>query len=375
MSSVQSYQIPQSPQETPPAAVSAPYPWILHPVIDMLFVCGGFFWLLVGLFFATGAKVDLYGSPAAFSLAAISVVGIQLLGDTHTPATLFRVYGSKTTRESLGKIVALIGILALAVGLCTYFVASTTTFFLKIVLAWGLQHQLAQSYGIALVYCYKRGYFMSRGERNVMFGMIQATIVYMVLRMFAFKEFAAFKLNGYNVPFWQIVPEWLCSLSLLVLQASVLLFAAMVLRKYIREKRIFPLPALCTLMTLVILALCTKGAFLVLWYLFSTWWFHSCQYLAVTAAFYFKEKGLPENVPLSQISRMLLTPAFAKYFAVLFVPGFLVFYYLPNWMADHGAEKAIAIAAIYVAFNLHHYITDALIWKLRDPQIQKLLIA
>jgi hypothetical protein len=109
--------------------------------------------------------------------------------------------------------------------------------------------------------------------------------------------------------------------------------------------------------------------------LFSTWWFHSSQYLVITSAFYLKEKGLPENMPVSEIAKMLLKPAFWKYYLLLFSTGFIVFFLLPNWLTSHGAEKAIALAAVYIAFNLHHYITDALIWKLRDPSIQKLLIA
>ncbi len=365
-----------SPAVSPGPSVKAePYKWILHPVIDILFVCGGFFWFLVAVLYASGLKVDLYGSPTAFCLAATSIIGIQLMGDAHQPATLFRVYGSKTTRDTLGKPVALIGLVALAVGLCTFFVASTTTFFLKIILAWGIQHQLAQSYGIALVYCYKRKYYLNKVEKKIMFSMVQATIVFMVLRMFALKDFAAFKLNGYNVPFWQIVPEWLVTVSGVALAVSVLLFGGMVAGKYIKEKVMFPVPAFCTLMTLIALALCASNTFLVVWYLFSTWWFHSSQYLVITSAFYLKERGLPENVPFSQIARLLFTATFAKYYALLFSTGFLFFFLMPNWMADHGAEKAVAIAAVYVAANLHHYITDALIWKLRDPAIQKLLIA
>lgn len=364
------------PENAPKASSSEPYQWIMSPTIDLLFVCGGFFWIIVAALYLTNFEVNLYGSPTAFSLATISILGLQLMGDAHQPATLFRVYGSKTTRDSLGVKVAIIGVLAVAVGLCAFFVTSTTTLLLKIILAWGIQHQLAQSYGIALVYCYKRKYYLNKNEKNVMFWMVQSCIIYMIVRMFSVKEFAAFRLNNsYDVPFWQFLPGWAATVAACVLGASVLLFAGVIVRKYQRDKVMFPIPGLLALMSLIALGFCAGDKFLVIWYLFSTWWFHSCQYLVITSAFYLKERGLPEHLSMTQISKMLLTPTFIRYYLLLFGTGFVVFFLMPNWLVNNGAEKAIALAAVYIAFNLHHYITDALIWKLRDPSIQKLLIA
>ena len=115
--------------------------------------------------------------------------------------------------------------------------------------------------------------------------------------------------------------------------------------------------------------------FIFVWVWFSTTFFHSSQYLVVTSAYYFKEKGLPENVSLWQISKMLKTLDFAKYFAIIFSVGFFVSYLLPNFLADHGASKALAFSSIWVFVNLHHFATDSFIWKLRDPALQKLIIS
>ncbi|MFN8551548.1 MAG: hypothetical protein U0103_08680 [Candidatus Obscuribacterales bacterium] len=375
-SSCQSPSTPPIAPTTPPAASQEPYEWIMGPTIDMLFVCGGFFWIIVAALYLTNFDVNLYGSPTAFSLATVSIIGLQLLGDAHQPATLFRVYGSKTTRDKLGVPVTLIGVFALAVGLCAFFVSSSTMLLLKIILAWGIQHQLAQSYGIALVYCYKRKYYLTKNEKQVMFLMVQSAIVFMIVRMFSVKEFAQFRLsNSIDVPFWNFLPSWTTTVAGCVLGALVLLFAGVVARKYVRDKQMFPLPGLCTLMSLIALGLCAGDKFLIIWYLFSTWWFHSSQYLVITSAFYLKEKGLPENMAFSEIGKLLWSPTFIKYYLLVFGTGFTVFYLIPCWLVSNGVEKAVAIGAVYIAFNLHHYITDALIWKLRDPSIQKLLIA
>jgi hypothetical protein len=214
-------------------------------------------------------------------------------------------------------------------------------------------------------------------EKKIMKSMVDATMVFLILRMFALKDFGTFKLlNLYDVPFFAIVPEWLCSVSLVVMQAAVLLFVGMVVRKYIKEKRLMPIPALLTIMTLTALPLIAGNHFALLYYMFSQWFFHSSQYLVVTSAFYFKEKGLPENMSFHQIGRMLWTPTSFLYFGIVFAVGFLVAFLVPTWMAQFGlAERALCFISIWVFLNVQHFWTDAFIWKLRDPVINKLLIS
>jgi hypothetical protein len=138
---------------------------------------------------------------------------------------------------------------------------------------------------------------------------------------------------------------------------------------------VFPFPALLTLTTLVIMPFLAGPSFVFVWVWFSTTFFHSSQYICVTSAYYFKEKGLPENVSLWQISRMLWTAQFARYFAIIFSVGFLISYLLPTYMASNGVDKALAFSSIWVFVNFHHFATDSFIWKLRDPALQKLLIS
>lgn len=359
------------------AKALGPYPWILNPVIDLLFVCGGAFWLCYLGLSLTHFGYGFDGNIPAQAFFALSVIGLHIFGDGHQPATLFRVYGSKVTRDAIGKPVAVIAFIALLAGLSTLYIHATTAFFIKLVLAWGFQHQLAQSYGIALVYCYKRKYFLNNVEKKIMKFMVDATMVYLIIRMFALKDFGTFKLlNLYDVPFYAFLPEWLCSASLVVLQASVVLFVGMVVRKYVKEKALMPVPALLVIMTLTALPLIAGTHFALLYYMFSQWFFHSSQYLVVTSAFYFKERGLPENVSFHQIGRMLFTKVGFLYFGIVFAVGFLLAFSLPSWMTQVGiADKALCFISIWVFLNIQHFWTDAFIWKLRDPVINKLLVS
>jgi hypothetical protein len=383
-SSANTYQSPPPASSSGSAAKvaaepnkTAPYGWILNPTIDLLFACGGIFWLLFAVFVATGSQINLYGSPAAFWLAVASIMGLHFLGDPHQPATLWRVYFSKSTREKLAVPVSLLLVAAIGIGIWSYMVPAATVFFLKLTLAWGFQHQLAQSFGIALVYCYKRKYYLTKMEKNIMNFMVHATMVFLIVRMFSLKDFGTYVLfNSYNLPFNAVLPEWATTVSLIVLQISVVAFVAMVVRKYIKQKQLFPLPGLLTLSTLIVMPFFAQNAFIMVWMLISQWYFHSSQYLVITSAFYFKERGLPEGVPMHEIAKMLKTKTFAKYYASILLLGFLCSYLFPRWLSEHGAASTgIAFAAVYVAVNLHHFITDAFIWKLRDPAVQKLLVA
>lgn len=359
------------------AQALGPYPWILNPTIDLLFVCGGLFWLCFLGLSLSNFSCGFDGNVTAQCFFALSVIGLHIFGDGHQPATLFRVYGSKVTRQAIGKPVAVIALVALLAGLSTLFIHSTTAFFIKLVLAWGFQHQLAQSYGIALVYCYKRKYFLNNVEKKIMKFMVDATMVYLIIRMFALKDFGTFKLlNLYDVPFYALLPEWLCTASLVVLQVSVVLFAGMVARKYIKEKALMPIPALLVVMTLTALPLIAGTHFALLYYMFSQWFFHSSQYLVVTSAFYFKERGLPANVSLHQIGRMIFTKPGLVYFGAVFAVGFLLAFSLPSFMTQIGiADRALCFISIWVFLNVQHFWTDAFIWKLRDPVINKLLVS
>ncbi len=378
------YQAPSTstssgaPANTAAEEKTAPYPWILNPTIDLLFACGGFFWILFAVFVATGSQMNLYGSSAAFWLAAISIVGAHLLGDSHVPATLWRVYFSKSTREKLATPVSILLVIAIGIGVWAYLVPAATIFFLKFTLAWGFQHQLAQSYGMALVYCYKRKYYLSKIEKNIMSLMVHATMLFLIVRMFSLKDFGAYFLfNGmYQLPFIGLLPEWATTVSLVILQVSVVAFVAMVVRKYIKQKQLFPLPGLMIISTLTLMPFLAQNSFIIVWMLISQWYFHSSQYLVITTAFYFKERGLPEGMPTSKIANMLKTKTFAKYYAAIFLFGFVVSFIFPRWLGAHGAASmGVAFAAVWVTVNMHHFITDAFIWKLRDPVVQKLLVA
>src|SRR3990167_2874697 len=91
------------------ADLNDPHPWILTPALDYLFCCGGLMWLLAGVE-ALGVKPDGH-SYASIILAGILFWGTLLIGEAHGPATLVRVFKSRTTPKLVRTVVVVWGLI------------------------------------------------------------------------------------------------------------------------------------------------------------------------------------------------------------------------------------------------------------------------
>jgi hypothetical protein len=358
------------------AVASDPYPWILHPVIDMLFCCGGFLCLLLTIIVAGGfgQTADLNRSWLGLALLYLNIGGQYIIASSHQPATLWRVYVSKSTRETIGPFVTLSGLLFLACGIYALFNRDFTGILVRVTLAWSVQHTLAQAYGVALIYCLKRKYYLSQRERNIFYWMFQTGLVYLVVRMFTYTNFLQGDLYGLRLPILGPLPQCICATALLIFQLNTLLFAGMVIRKWWRDKVVMPMPALAT----TIMAFATLSFTFVLpaaFVIFIPTFYHASQYLVVTTAYYLKERGLPEDTSPSRIAKLLASNVVFNYIVIVAATGALLYIGLPRLLYEVGFDKSVCLCVVYCIFNLHHYMTDAAIWRIRDPQVRRLLVA
>jgi hypothetical protein len=91
--------------------------------------------------------------------------------------------------------------------------------------------------------------------------------------------------------------------------------------------------------------------------------FHSIQYLAIATIFQVKDEqrrtpGLPWWRPA------------ARYYALCLVLGYLLFQVWPHGFAALGFGYAQSVLLVVAAINIHHFIVDAYIWRLRkEPSV------
>jgi hypothetical protein len=353
-----------------------PYPWILHPAIDLLFCCGGFLCVLLVVLLASGItqEADMNSSWLGISLLYLNIGGQFIISSSHQPATLWRVYLSNSTRKSIGSYSTWTGVLFAAIGIIALFNRDLTGILVRITLAWSIQHTLAQAYGVSLIYCMKRKYNLSKRERDIFYWMFQTGLIYLVLRMFTYTNFLQGDLYGVKLPIIGPLPEWICTTALIVFQLNSLAFMVLVARKWWIEKTMMPFPALAT----AVMAFATLSMTYVLpasFVIFIPTFYHASQYLVVTTAYYLKERGLPSDVTPASISRMLSRETVLTYMVVIAATGALLYIGIPRLLYEMGFDKSLCLAVVYCVFNLHHYLTDAAIWKMRDPAIRKLLVA
>jgi len=350
---------------------SEPYPWILHPVIDLLMVCGGLTAVLLALIMIF-PHTFVKGSNVCFSITVASLVIFSM---PHGIASYLRVYNSRN--KALVKPVTLLAV-AVAVAcfaglvwpLAFAIMARVTYFF-------GIQHLLKQSYGISLLYCYKRKFFFSKWEQKAFLLIAQTALLQSMAILLSRSDalIAGFPLG----PAW--LPLWTVPVADGIFFASLALFVGVCLRKYIKEKKVMPWPAaLCMFITLVIGgSLRITGVDAIVLAFLTAPNFHLTQYVVVTTAYHLKDIGLPENVPANQIASQLIKPVALKYFSFLFGAGFITsILIIPSvWKVGmlFGFTGPAVAAAVFMAINLHHYFTDAMIWRQRDPEVRKLLVA
>ncbi len=355
-----------TPAPAPAAAAEStkavPYRWILHPAIDLFFCCGGLFWLLLIAAFVLHIKLDIQ------TALVLNILGNILFTDTHQPATLFRVYGSERTRKSVGVMVTLWGALVLSLCGTALFSPLLLGVLLLITFSWAHQHLMAQVYGVSLIYCYKREYIMNNQEKQSLFLLTQAAICFFIVRMFSGNWHAT--VMAYHFPDLGRLPSWVMPASQVFLATSALYFAFMVARKWVRERKHFPLPALFTLLTGTIPSMIIADPIIGI---FLQNFFHSSQYNVVTTAYFLKDKGLPEGVPFSKIATQLTSKRTLRYFGFLLLLGFTLQAGIPTALILIGFTSAGMVS--YCALNLHHYFTDAAIWRMKDPVVRKLLVS
>lgn len=304
----------------------------------------------------------------------LAILGIHILNESHTAATLVRVYGTEESRQTFHTYTVWWALACVALAISALFVNGVAQSLLKLYFLFVPYHFCAQSFGIALIYCFKRGYSLSALERELLKRMFQATALYATLRQLAFQEWGKDTFLGMEVPFWGPIPAWTVDFAMYVVIGLALSLTLLFAKRFALKREVFPWPALMLTLTGVAIFMLGKSTTNMLW-LFVPAFYHGSQYLVISGAYYLKEKGLPENMSTSQIASLLTRETAIKYMGLVVLGGCFIYLAVPRILHEMGFNQVIAVAAIFATINFHHFITDGAVWKLRDPRVRKLLLA
>jgi len=322
----------------------------LHPAFDYLVIGGGL--SLIVTFFLASSR------PASgLSFLGVGLVPLLFFSNlTHFAASTVRLYTKPRAFETYPVLTMIFPIASLAVlALAIWRAEGLGTHLQALYMTWSPYHYAAQAYGLSVMYCYRSSCGLNDREK----WLLRATCL--VPFLFAFLnsggsgiEWFVSPLTFLEHPALQAVRVFLVAgLALLSLVLPLALFALFLLRGK-------PMPLISLLVVVA------NGVWwVVLRYMDAFVWatvFHGLQYLAITLIFHVRER---QRDPANRHGWLWHTLYFYGLSALL---GYGLFQLLPYAYTAAGFGWAESVLLVIAAINVHHFIVDAYIWRLRkDP--------
>ncbi|HVR60908.1 MAG TPA: hypothetical protein VMU50_03365 [Polyangia bacterium] len=324
-------------------------------------------------FFLLGPGATLLVSAAFLSLiAAGQAVPAALLATSlsilvvgpHYAATYRRAYTSRAIVAAHPLVtIAVPAALAAAAAAALRFPSTVAPIYFAAYVVWSGYHYSGQSLGVALIYPLRQGAPLRPDEKRLLAVPLHVSWLLSLLgllRVDASARNPAYQIVRQSFLSAAHLPAWALAAGLAALAAS---FSAIGLLALRRRRRGVSLPW-PTVAVVAAQALWFGGA------LYSPFFnimlvpvFHGLQYLALTSWHNLKER------------RALGGPAgprsFAAYAATVLLLGLAI---NPGLFAATGATvgDAAAVSATFITFvNLHHFLLDGRIWRMREATVRR----
>jgi len=358
--------------------------WYFGAAADLLLGCGvGYVALFAGFAFFG------YEIRGWLPLGLLPLV-ILVTGVPHYGATLVRVCERPEDRRAYSIVTigaSLAMIVALAISMQSVWVGS---WLLTIYLTWSPWHYSGQNFGITMMFLRRRGFDVTPLARRLLHSSFVLSFVLIALSIHGSvpgTDYAPVQYEG--TLYGQIslgIPEAIrvpmviavaCAYALCLIGSGALLLRAGSLRDLLPAAAV----AVCQCLWFALPAIARFGD----WfqdagplaakhnvYIFA--WIgaaHSVQYLWVTSYFARRSTGAADGASakrtfLPRYAALVLTAG-----AALWVLPALIF--APGALGDVPFDAGLAVM-IAAAVNIHHFILDGVIWKLRNARIAGILI-
>lgn len=350
-----------------------PYGWILSPTIDMFFCCGGLVWIFVLLvigFEALGYQTQIDNFATKFG-----VVLPVMFNYPHIGASIVRLYSDPVLVQKLRFQAVWAPILLTGLTIAAFAFSEIPPVLLRVYLLLNAFHWCSQAFGIALIYCYKRGYTLAPIEKTLFWWSINSAAILYLVHFLSDPSFGKSSFGGVYLARWNILPPEAFSISCVASGVILTLMVAVIARKFIVEKQMMPVPALMVA-TLGFMSFATWGHINDVFWLWVGSLFHGSQHLVVSASYFLKEKMMPQGVSSGQICHQLVSRTGSTYLAIVVMIGAFIFYAIPTVTGElSGLGYYVSWAIFSATVSFHHYLLDAAVWRLRDRKTRDILLA
>jgi Flp pilus assembly protein TadD len=355
---------------------AADRPWLLGPAPDLLLGCGLGYALLVAALAALGVRMDVVSGWLPFV--------VLCTGIPHYGATLLRVYATAEARQRYARFAFGLGLVVWAAFALSLGRPRLGTALVTLYLTWSPWHYTAQNYGLVMMFLHRGGFEVSSSLRRL----VRASFVLSFVLVFANIHGAASP--GGQDPLHAAegaygfaplgIPDLATKIALGLAGAGFFVVTAAASYRLVRQRgaaRLLPVFALFAsqaawfvgpvLVGRLVPALYgPKGptALAFIWVAIA----HSVQYLWISLHYARKSGavGATGRATLYYFSATVLSGAAIWVFPAL-VPAPGLFGVLPF---ESGLGLLVAAAV-----NVHHFILDGAIWKLRDKHVGEVLVS
>ncbi len=337
------------------------------PAFDLLLIGGGLTLPLVAWLVSSGV------SAVGFLGASFPILAL-LLNQAHFAASTVRLYTKPQTFRDLPFVTMVLPLLTLAtLSLFVLLADQIGRHLWALYLSWSPFHYAAQAFGLASMYCARSGCRLSEGERRF--------LRWTCLMPF-FKALLAGTPAGYGLG-WLLPGSAIASRPLALLAFSwaergfsvlsfampLALFAWIALRSGQRGGGA-PRKA----MPWISLALVASNGiwWVLLPYLEAFLWatlLHAIQYLAIVSVFHVSERM---SAPANRHGRLYHV---ATLYALCVGLGYALFQCWPRVYVMAGLGMVESVLLVVAAINVHHFIVDAFIWRIRRDSGLRSVIA
>jgi hypothetical protein len=355
--------------------MTARRPWLLGPAPDLLLGCGLGYALLVLALAALGIRMDTLNGWLPL---AILVTGIP-----HYGATLLRVYTTAEARRRYARYAFHLGAVVWGGFVASLFSARLGTLFITLYLTWSPWHYTGQNFGLAMMYLRRGGFEVSPGLRRLVQGsfVLSFALVFVNIHgnasrggsdpLYAASEAYRFAPLG--------IPEGISAALLGLAGVAYGLSTLIMLWRIGRQgglARLLPVLALVASQAVWFVLPVVLGrvapalvgpngatAFAFIWVALA----HSVQYLWISV-YYARVAGTVAQTARATVRYLIAAVLVGA--ALWVVPAFVCG---PSALGRLPFESGLGLL-VASAVNVHHFILDGAIWKLRDAPVGKVLV-
>lgn len=332
---------------------------IISLPVDLLFV-GGLSILHFLVLLTFGARIE---TPTLYAFAALATPLTWGINHPHFSATSYRLYRSKSDMQQFP-------VTAYVLPICMLFLTvaallSPTEFgpwFIKIYLIWSPYHFSAQTLGVALLYARRSGFEISPVLRKILSFFIFST--FLGPSLWAEQGQTGSNYYGIVTPSFHL-PAWVWpSFQIIIWGLGAALLVAFIVSARRQNRKIPPLLVMALPLTQYIWFV--AGASMTGFTAFVPA-YHSLQYLLIAWLLEMRTRQIESS---THSSPLILVARTTKWSLANVIGGVVLFAVLPWSMARAtGADPFIATGITLAAVQMHHFIVDGVVWKLKNPSV------